>query len=285
MEFVAFAFSDEEKKMTGKERIDALQKLANRANDFVQATLEKGAKFTDVAAKFNVPVTATGEFTAAAPDPKLPANSQLAQYAFQIKQDEPVSDAIQVPDGFYILHLLAMTPSRPLTLDEAKPKITEALTKERLKQLVSARASDVSRTIREAAKVGTPVDKAVAQMGLQAERIPPFSILETPPPKPAPSASPKPEEKKPDVPDLASIKTAVRELSPGDASDFVATPTGGLVAVLESREPADPAGFEQVRATFEKNYIQSKRTVVFDEWLHDRRRAAGVQETTPPAET
>ena len=285
VEFVAFAFNDEEKKLTGKERIDALQKLANRANDFVQATLEKGAKFTDVAAKFNVPVTATGEFTAAAPDPKLPANSQLALYAFQIKQDEPVSDAIQVPDGFYILHLLAMTPSRPLTLDEAKPKITEALTKERLKQLVSARASDVSRTIREAAKVGTPVDKAVAQMGLQAERIPPFSILETPPPKPAPSASPKSEEKKPDVPDLASIKTAVRELNPGDASDFVATPTGGLVAVLESREPADPAGFEQVRATFEKNYIQSKRTVVFDEWLHDRRRAAGVQETTPPAET
>src|SRR5205085_10794204 len=90
--------------------------------------------------------------------------------------------------------------------------------------------------------------------------IPAFSILETPSPKPAPSASPKPEEKKPDVPDLASIKTAVRELSPGDASDFVATQTGGLVAVLESREPADPAGFEQVRANFEKHYIQSKRT-------------------------
>ncbi|HEX8897477.1 MAG TPA: hypothetical protein VF751_02170, partial [Chthoniobacterales bacterium] len=115
--------------------------------------------------------------------------------------------------------------------------------------------------------------------------IPPFSILDPPPPKPAPSASPKPEEKKPDVPDLASIKSAVRELNPGDASDFVATPTGGLVAVLESREPADPTGFEQVRATFEKNYIQSKRMVVFDEWLHDRRRAAGIQETTPPAET
>src|SRR5205085_12493297 len=90
--------------------------------------------------------------------------------------------------------------------------------------------------------------------------IPTSSINDTPQPKPTPPASPKPEEKKPDVPDLASIKTAVRELNPGDASDFVATQIGGLVAVLESREPADPAGFEQVRATFEKNYIQSKRT-------------------------
>jgi hypothetical protein len=247
--------------------------------------LEKGAKFADVAAKFSVPVTATGEFTAAAPDPKLPANTQLAQYAFQIKQEEPVSDAIQGPEGFYVVHLLGMTASRPLTLDESKPKITETLTKERLKQLVSARASDVSRTIREATTVGTPIDKALAQMGLQAERIPPFSIIENQPPKPQESPAPdqKPEEKKPDVPDLPSIKNAVRELNPGDASDFVATSTGGLVAVLESREPGDPAGFAQAKATFEKNYLQSKKMVVFDEWLHDRRRAAGVQEAAPPA--
>jgi hypothetical protein len=279
VEFVAFAFGEAEKKLTGKERIDALQKLANRANDFVQATLEKGAKFAEVAAKFSVPVTATGEFTAAAPDPKLPAGTQLAQYAFQIKQTEPVSDAIQTPDGFYVLHLLGVTPSRPLSLDEAKPKITDTLAKERLKQLVAARANDVSRTIREAAKVGTPVDKAVAQMGLQAERIPPFSIIE-PSPTPKPEASPnqKPDEKKPDIPDLASIKSAVRELNPGDATDFVSTPTGGLVAVLETREPGDPAGFAKAKESFEKNYLQSKRMVVFDEWLHERRRAAGLQQ-------
>src|SRR5438067_8646593 len=176
VEFVAFTFGDAEKKLAGKERIDALQKLANRANDFVQATLEKGAKFADVAAKFNVPVTATGEFTAAAPDPKLPANTQLAQYAFQLKEQEPVSDAIQTPDGFYVIHLLGMTASRPLTLAEAKPKITETLKKEHTKQAIAARASDVARTIREATKAGTPLDKAVAQMGLQAEQIPPFSL-------------------------------------------------------------------------------------------------------------
>jgi hypothetical protein len=284
VEFVAFALDETQKKLTGKERIDALQKLANRANDFTQAALEKGAKFADVAAKFNVPVTATGEFTAAAPDPKLPPNTQLAQYAFQLKQEEPVSDAIQGPDGFYVVHLLGMTPSRPLTLDEAKPKITETMTKERLKQVVSARASDVSRTLREAMRAGTPLDKALAQLGLQPERVPPFSILE-PAPKPQPSASPspKPEDKKPDVPDLASIKNAVRELNPGEASDFVATPTGGLVVVLESREPGDPAGFPEVKATFEKNYLQSKKMVVFDEWLHDRRRAARLQEAVAPA--
>src|SRR6185312_11756911 len=95
VEFVAFSLSDEEKKLTGKEKVDALQKQANRANDFVQAMLEKGAKLPEVAAKFSVPVVVTGEFAATAPDPQLGGNAQLAQYAFQLKPDEPVSDALQ----------------------------------------------------------------------------------------------------------------------------------------------------------------------------------------------
>jgi hypothetical protein len=282
VEFVAFPLTDEEKKLTGKDKVDALQKQANRANDFVQAMLEKGAKFPDVAAKFNVPVTATGEFTAKAPDPQLGGNAQLAQYAFQLKAEEPVSDALQGSEAFYIMHLLGLTPARPLTLDEAKPKITETLSKQKLKQLVSTRGNDIARTVREAAKANTPLDTALAQLGLQAERIPPFSIIENPPkPPPTPEQA---KDKKPEVPDLATIKSAVGELNPGDATEFVPTEKGGLVAVLEKREPGDPAGYAAAKASFEKNYLQSKRMVVFDEWLHDRRRAAGVQLPAAPAQ-
>ena len=84
VEFVTFALTEAEKKLTGKERVDALQKVADHANDFSQALLEKDAKFEEVASKFQTPVTATGEFTAAAPDPKLAGNPQLTQYAFQL---------------------------------------------------------------------------------------------------------------------------------------------------------------------------------------------------------
>ncbi|MEY2578033.1 MAG: peptidyl-prolyl cis-trans isomerase [Verrucomicrobiota bacterium] len=283
VEFVTFALNDAEKKLTGKEKIEALQKLANRANDFAQAMLEKGARFAEVAAKGNQPVIATGEFSATAPDPQLGGNAQLAQYAFQLKPEDPSSDALQGVDAFYVMHLVGVTPSRPLTLDEAKPKIGETLSKQKLKQLVAARGSDVARTIREAMKVGTPVDKALGQMGLQAERIPPFSIIEA-----APTPPPKPEDtkdKKPDVPDLAAIKGAVQQMNPGDATDFLPTATGGLVAVLEQREPGDPAGYEKVKTTFEKNYLQSKKMVVFDEWLHERRRAAGLLQPTAQIQT
>ena len=77
-----FTLNEEEKKLAGKEQIDALQKLANRANDFAQAMLEKDAKFPDVAAKFGVPVAATGEFTAKTPDPLLAPVPALASTPF-----------------------------------------------------------------------------------------------------------------------------------------------------------------------------------------------------------
>jgi hypothetical protein len=38
--------------LTGKERIEILQKLSDRATDLTQALLEKGANFKQVAEKF-----------------------------------------------------------------------------------------------------------------------------------------------------------------------------------------------------------------------------------------
>ena len=91
--------------MSGKERIEALQKLADRATDFTQALLEKDADFKQAAAKSQLPVHETGEFTAAEPDPQLKGDQQLVAAAFKLSAQEPHSDAVQVADGFYILHL------------------------------------------------------------------------------------------------------------------------------------------------------------------------------------
>jgi len=285
VEFVAFAFNEEEKKLTGKERVDALQKLANKANDMVQGLLDKSAKFSDVAAKFNVPVASTGEFTAAAPDLQFAKVPALTQYTFQLTEKEPVSDAIQGPEGFYIIHLLGIVPGRALTLDEAKPKITEALKKEKLRQLVANKGADTARVIREALKAGTPLDTAMNQSGLQVERIPPFSIVDSPTPTPIPAPSPvltaeKDKPAKVETPDLPAIKNAVNELNPGDSTDFVPTEKGGLVAVLEKREPADLSEYPKIKTMFETSYLQSKRAAVFDEWLQERRQAAQLQLAT-----
>ena len=280
VELVSIALTDAEKKLAGKERVDAMQKLANRANDFTQALLEKGANFAEVANKFQTPVRATGEFTAAAPDPLLASDPQLAKYSFQLTQAEPHSDPIQGPEGFSVLHLLGITEARPLTLDEAKPKIVEALKNERQHELIANKGAEITRQIREAIKAGTSLEAAVRPSGQKLEHVPPFSLMESPiakVQKEAENKDTKAKEPEKDAPDLPAIKNAVAELNPGESTEFVPTDAGGLVAVLEKREPIDPAGYQMGKAYFDARYANGKRSIVFYEWLRDRRHAAGLE--------
>jgi parvulin-like peptidyl-prolyl cis-trans isomerase-like protein/SurA-like protein len=264
IEFVSLAFTDEQKKLSGKERIDALQKLADRANDFTQALLEKGADFKQVAAKFQRPVRVTGEFTAAAPDPQLNVDPQLGAAAFGLTVQEPNSDPLQAGDGFYILHLAGMAEARPLTVEEAKPKVLEAIKSSRTKELISTKGAEIAHQLREATASGQPVEAAIQKTGLKAEKIPPFSLAE--------DSTAKPEERN-EPPDLVAIKNAVAQINPGDVSDFFPWEEGGLIAALEKREPADPAKYPEKKAAFDSRY----REIVFYEWLRDRQRDAGLQ--------
>jgi hypothetical protein len=278
VEFVAFGLSEEEKKLTGKARIDVLQKLADRANDFTQALLEKDADFQKTATRFQTPLQHTAEFTTAAPDPLLKGNPELTQAASKLSQQEPNSDAIQMPDGFHIMHLAGVTPARPLTLEEAKPKIIDSLRAERLRQLLTTKATDVTQQIREKMKTGTTAEVAIQQAGFKVERIPPFSQLDNPfdkveLDKPEPKKEPTP----PPSPDLPSIKAGVAELNPGEVSEFIPTADGGLIAILEKREPIDEAKYTLARPSLEARFLQSMQRVAFHEWLRERRLASGFQ--------
>ncbi|MBA3831599.1 MAG: SurA N-terminal domain-containing protein [Chthoniobacterales bacterium] len=277
VKFVNFGLSDDQKKLTGKQRIDVLQKLADTANDFTEALQAKGADFDAVVAKFKLTPKETGEFSKASPDPLLAGTPALVQSAFALTKETPNGDAIQAPDGFYVEHLIKIDPARPLTLEEAQPKIVEALKQERIQGLIAAKAAASAKELGEAVKSGKTAADAAAQAGLKAEKIPPFALLDNPPGSaPAPTPDPKSQ-----TPALQAIKQTVSEMAPGTVSDFVPQPDGGLLVVLEKREPFNAAQFEASRPFVESRALQNKGQVVFYEWLRERRRAAGVEETKP----
>src|SRR5438093_7053425 len=230
VEFVQLTLSEEEKKVTGKERIEALQKLADRATDFTQALLEKGADFKQAAAKSQLPVHDTGEFTAAELDPKLKVDPKLGAAAFKLSVQEPNSDPVQVADGFFILHLTGKTEARPLTLEEAKPKVVEALKKTRDREVMSTKGAELVQQLREAKKSGQPLDAAIEKAGVKPEKLPAFSLIEEEQEKS------DAKEQKNRAPELLAVKGAVALLNPGDVSDFVPSGTDGFIAILEKRE-------------------------------------------------
>jgi hypothetical protein len=271
VEFVQLTLNEEEKKLAGKERIEALQKLADRATDFTQALLEKGADFKQAAAKFQLPVHETSEFTAAEPDPQLKGDRQLGAAAFKLSAQEPHSDAVQVADGFYILHLTGKTDARPLTAEEAKPKIVDALKKARSRELISTKGAELVQQLREAKKSGQPLDAVVEKAGLKPEKLPAFSLIDEE------SEKSEGNEQKKQSPEILMIKEAVILLNPGDVTDFVPSGTDGLIAILEKREPLGGAGAGEKKATFEKRILENKERIVLVEWLRDRQQAAGLE--------
>jgi hypothetical protein len=271
VEFVQLTLNEEEKKLSGKERIEALQKLADRATDFTQALLEKGADFKQAAAKSQLPVHETGEFTAAEPDPQLKGDQQLVAAAFKLSTQEPHSDAVQVTDGFYILHLTGKTDARPLTAEEAKPKIVDALKKTRTREVMSTKGAEMVQQLREAKKSGQPPEAVIEKAGVKPEKLAAFSLIDEE------SEKSEGDQQKKQSPELLTIKDAVILLNPGDVTDFMPSGADGLIAILEKREPLGDASAGQKKAAFEKRILENKERIVVVEWLRDRQQAAGLE--------
>ena len=278
VKFVEFGLTEEQAKLTGKERIDALQKLADRANDFTEALQTKGSGFDQAVAKFQLTAKETGEFSKESPDPQLAGKPSLVTAAFALTKEAPNSEAIQTKDGFDIVHLVNVESSRPLTLEEARPKIVEEVKKRSLQQMVVKKAGETAGKLRDDLKNGKPVAEAATAAGVEAKKLPAFALADAlPGASPAPTPDPKTED-----PDMPYIKRSASSLSPGEVSDFVNTPNGGLLVILEKRETLDPAQFEKARVELETQAMENQSQVVFYEWLRERRREAGVPEQKTP---
>ena len=215
VEFVQLTLNEEEKKLSGKERIEALQKLADRATDFTQALLEKGADFKQAAAKSQLPVHETGEFTAAEPDPQLKGDQQLVAAAFKLSAQEPHSDAVQVTDGFYILHLTGKTEARPLAA-----RRSETENRGRAEEDADTRVNVDQRrgdgaTTSGSQKSGQPPEAVIEKAGVKPEKLAAFSLID----EEIGEVRRRPAEKQ--SPELLTIKDAVALLNPGDVTDFM----------------------------------------------------------------
>jgi hypothetical protein len=201
----------------------------------------------------------------------LKGDRQLGAAAFKLSAEQPHSDAVQVADGFYILHLTGKTEARPLTLEEAKPKIADTLKKTRARELMSTRAAELVQQLRETKKSGQPLETAIQKAGVKPEKLPEFSLIEEE------SEKSEGNEQKQQSRELLTLKDAVALLNPGDVTDFVPSGTDGLIAILEKREPLTDASSGEKKATFEKRIRENKERIVLVEWLRDRQQAAGLE--------
>ena len=258
--FVKFALSDAEAKLKDTDRMEALQKLANKVNDFMQAAADSTVKFEEVAAKFNTPVSETSQFTEHTPDPAFESIPGAAEAAFKTTPASP-NEVVQAGNDFYILHLEEVVPSRALGLTEAKPKIVEQLKNDRAREKISVTAGIIRGVITAALKDGKSIDDIAKEQHLKVDRIPAFSISDYTRETPT---------------EMQAVMQKSMELTEGQFSEFIPTADGGFIIYLEKRLPVDEAKFEEMKAKISEELLANKQTFALLEWMRLRRDAAKI---------
>src|SRR5262249_13202591 len=121
--------------------------------------------------------------------------------------------------------------------------------------------------LREGLKAGEPLSFAAEKVGLKAEKVPPFTLMDEPPDK---------EKAKEQSSDFVAVKNAAMSLQPNDVSDFFPWEDGGIIVAVEKRDPPDETKYGAKRKELAERIQNNKREIVFYEWLRDKQREAGI---------
>ncbi|HEX8297483.1 MAG TPA: SurA N-terminal domain-containing protein [Chthoniobacteraceae bacterium] len=267
VKFVAFTVPTTDQPLAGKERVEALGKLSDQAEQFSAAMAEKDAKLEEVAARFKVKVEETPLFTASTPPPAFSAVADVTAAAFKLTKDQPNSDAIQAANGYYLMQLAELVAPREQTFEEAKGKLAETLKEERSKEAMALKTTEARNKILAELKAGKSFEEAATAAGVKAEAFPAFSFSEPPT-----------KER-----DARDVMQAVSRLEAGELSEFVETEggenatEGGLLVYLAKKLPVEDAKFEQEKGKVAEQVAQFHREGIFRQWLKQRRAASKLQ--------
>lgn len=258
--FVAFILPTTDKPLAGKERAEALGKLAKQAEEFSILMTEKDAKFEEVAAKFGVKIEETKDFTRTQPPAELGGSQEALAMAFKLNKEQPNSDPISSDRGYYVLQLADITAPRQLTFDESKERLATDLKRERAMETLNLKATEIRNKIEADLKAGKSFADAAQAAGAKAEKFPAFSRME-------PQMEPE---------NSGEIMSVAGELTIGQLSPAVPTANGSVIVFVESRLPVDEEKYKADRPRVAGNVADFQKAALFSEWLKLRRAAAGL---------
>ena len=280
VKYVSLSLTEEQKKLPPAERRPALQKLADQMEALSQGLLEAAgdpakspydaakmnADLAKVAAPLNLPAEAikeTPEFNEESLR-KLPEAALVGfdKAALSLTPETPVADPVQGADTFQFLVLSGYTPARPLTFEEAKPKIEKTLREQRGREAMNTKAAELLAKIGELTKAGKSFTDAATEAGVKADAFPAFSMAE-------PSMGEA---------DALPIMQSTQDLGDGETvRKAVPLAEGAAIVHVVRRTEADMAKFETMREGLAASLRARKRALTAREWLLTQRTAANVK--------
>jgi len=278
IEFVAFALTEEQKKLADQQKQTELKTLAEQAEAFVQPLGDHPDQFDQVAQEKGLKVQQTGFFEANQPDPLIMTLPEVVRQAQNLTKDQPL-DEVQGKDGFYVIRLVDLQPSRPLTLEEAKDQIVAGIKKGKVQEAILTKGQQIRShqeailtkgqqirsQIEEAIKGGATFADAAQKAGLKVESAEPFAMMG------------KPDMKNPV---FVALRMNQVELQPGQISGVLFESEDGLLVHLDSKEPIDENKYQADKKAQYAAFNDYFAGQMFREWLRVATQKAGGSPVT-----
>jgi peptidyl-prolyl cis-trans isomerase D len=262
--YVKFAVPAGEKPLEGRQRVEALQKVADAASAFAEQA--SSSSFEEAASINGQTIQKSPAFgrSGASLTPDEAAQSlasdlrNFAPTAFLLTEKSPVSDVIQAGDAFFVLKLAEVNPQRQLTREEARETIVSQLRARKAERLLREKADAALANIRQAMSGGKSFSEAAAAAGLQVR---PFTDL-------------TPDDEKLS-PNEREIVAATLLMQPGQLSGMIPIPDGGFAVYLSSRAALEGPALTK-KPELASRILESKRHLLFVTWLSSARDAAKI---------
>lgn len=262
--FVVFELPAAQQKLEGKERANALQKLADHADQTGKAIrneIAKGADFAKAAAKSALqPKKAAGIGRDGSNKAGASLPAPVVAGAFRLQKTGEVSELIQEGNSFYLVTVEATSPARQLPLEEVKDKIAALLRQEKAGRAAAEAAAKSIDQIRAAIASGKSFAEAAKAAGVKTQQVGPVTPSD-------PKLSPETQA-------FASATIGLRE---GELGALQPAPFGTFAAYLQKREPLADDLWKQHRAALSRTILANEKELLFREWLRSARESARIR--------
>lgn len=264
--YVAFEIP-KDKSFEGKEKTEALQKLANAASAVVDSLAQEGITFAKAAEKtgaktINLPAfDNTGNIAKpdAAQESSARIASALAPAAFLLTGAGKTSDVIQVGDAFYVFELTEVNPPRAMTLDESKSEIENQLRAQKSAQIFNTSTASAFSAIKTSMASGKSFEAAVAAQNLKTVEL--AAVV------PAGESTTSEQQ---------LLTAATMLLKEGEISNLEQAPWGAFAVQLIKRGEVDSKNFSSRETELRTNMLRNKKDLLFAEWLRASRIEAKI---------
>ena len=272
LRYAAFVLSEEDAKKKGKERVQALQKIASQTNDFAQALADSGSGMDSFGESKKTAVHVTPFFDAKGEadgkvfdqDPDVIAAGKAV--AFRLSSQPGNYEIIELGEkGYAVVEVASVKVPRQLEFDEARADLRAELIAQKRDRAVTDKAASALPEIRAKLSAGSSIADAAKDAGLKTSEMKGLSVFD--------------RELKPDQREIAM---AVADLPEGSLGEFQARPGGGGFApYVAKRATPEEKEVAERRPMIESGALQGKKMLMFAQWLADARRQSGLEMLRP----